>query len=99
MAAYRSILRLQRMRHHPDTFGDYRGFESPDFVPHPDDPDTHCTFGGMGCQYWLPDEDCKHPHWERHYVGADGMCACGTSYPGARNCVVEFNATQEEAIV
>ncbi len=80
-------------RKHPATFGDEVGFECPDFVPHPVDPATSCTFGGMGCQYWLRDEHCPHPHWERHYVNAEGTCPCGTSYPDASDCIVEFDAS------
>jgi hypothetical protein len=56
-----------------------------------------CCYGGFSCGYWLVVDGCELEHHERHYVGADGRCPCGTLYPGAANCVVGFDATTEPA--
>jgi hypothetical protein len=59
-----------------------------------------CVWGGFSCGFWLTVPGCESEHWERHFVGADGSCPCGTVYPGAANEVVFFDATEadEEAL-
>jgi hypothetical protein len=54
-----------------------------------------CVWGGFSCGFWLIAPECELEHWERHIVGVNSHCPCGTEYPGAASTIVYFEANSE----